>query len=30
MCKDEFFTMSGMEKIEAAIQAEQKRRGIKP
>ena len=29
MCKDEFFTMSEMKKIEAAIQAEQKRRGIK-
>jgi hypothetical protein len=28
MCKDEFFFMSECEKIEAAIQAEQKRRGL--
>ena len=28
-CKDEFFFMSECEKIEAAIQAEQKKRGLK-
>jgi hypothetical protein len=28
VCKDEFFFMSECEKIEAAIQAEQKRRGL--